>query len=194
VNALPPVSRALVLACIAAFLLQQFSGRLLLEWFALWPGRTISAPWQLVTYAFLHGGFAHLAFNMLGLIVFGSDLERLWGPRRFLQFYFASVVAAALCQLAVAGGLQSGVPTVGASGGIYGLLLGFAVVFPERRVVPLIPPIPMPARVYAVLFAGLELWLGVSGTATGIAHFAHLGGMVGGALMLWSWRGRRRAG
>jgi membrane associated rhomboid family serine protease len=190
---LAPVSRALLFANIAAFLAQQAFYRPMLGLFGLWPGGELFAPWQLITYAFLHGSFAHLAFNMLGLLVFGNDLERLWGARRFVQFYFASVVAAAMTQLLVAQGMDQYVPTVGASGGIYGLLLGFAVVFPERRIVPLIPPIPMPARVYALVFAGLELLLGVTGTASGVAHFAHLGGMIGGALMLLLWRrGARR--
>jgi membrane associated rhomboid family serine protease len=101
-------------------------------------------------------------------------------------------VAAAATQLIVTRSLGQDVPTVGASGGIYGLLLGFAMMFPQRRVVPLIPPIPMPAWLFAMLFAGLELYLGVTGTRSGIAHFAHLGGMVGGFLVMRYWRSARR--
>ncbi len=187
-NNLEPVTRAVLFINIAVFLLQQVFFASMMANFALWPGGAQFAPWQLVTYAFLHGGFAHLAFNMLGLMVFGNDLERLWGPRRFLIFYLASVVSAALTQIVVTQAMGNYVPTVGASGGIYGLLLGFAVKFPERRIVPLIPPIPMPARVYAFIFAGLELLLGVTGTASGVAHFAHLGGMLGGLVMLLLWR------
>jgi membrane associated rhomboid family serine protease len=127
---------------------------------------------------------------MIGLVSFGRELEMWWGTRRFLQFFFACVLSAALVQLAVTSSTGSLLPTVGASGGLYGLLLGFAVMFPKRRVLLLIPPIPMPAWVFALLFAALELVLGVTGTASGIAHFAHLGGMLGGGWMLWRWARR----
>lgn len=189
---LAPGTRAILLACIGVFLLQQVLSGAIEAWFALWPLGPMFAPWQVVTYAFLHGGLAHIVFNMIGLLTFGNELERYWGTRRFLAFYFASVVAAAATQLIVTRSLGQDVPTVGASGGIYGLLLGFAMMFPQRRVVPLIPPIPMPAWLFAMLFAGLELYLGVTGTRSGIAHFAHLGGMVGGFLVMRYWRSARR--
>lgn len=158
--------------------------------FALWPLDGGFMPWQLLTYALLHGGLLHLAFNMYGLWIFGSALEAVWGPRRLLHFYLASVLAAGLIQLAVASGAASPYPTVGASGGLYGLLLGYAMLFPRRTVVLLFPPIPMPAWLFATVFAGLELTLGLTGARTGIAHFAHLGGMLGGYLMLRYWRGQ----
>jgi membrane associated rhomboid family serine protease len=161
-------------------------------WFALWPVGVAFQPWQLATYAFLHGSLAHIAFNMFGLVMFGADLERTWGPRRFLRFYAASVLSAGLTQLAVTAWLGQSLPTVGASGGVFGLVLGFAVMFPDRRIVPLFPPIPMPAWVFALVFAVLELVLGVMGTQTGVAHFAHLGGMLGGLLMLRRWARERR--
>jgi len=186
---LEPAVRILLLANVAIFGVQWMQPSLIND-FALWPLASGFQPWQLVTYGFLHGGIAHLAFNMVGLITFGSELEQYWGTRRLLSFYFASVVAAALTQLAVTASIGELAPTVGASGGIYGLLLGFAVMFPNRRVVPLIPPIPMPAWVFALLFGGLELYLGVTGTAAGIAHFAHLGGMIGGWIMIWRCRHR----
>jgi membrane associated rhomboid family serine protease len=182
-----PVTQALLLANIAAYLLQNM-GALPLDDLVLWPPGGFEsrfAPWQLVTYAFLHGGFAHIFFNMLGLYMFGSEVERLFGSRFYLAYYFGCVVSAALCHLAV--NAFMGVPpypTVGASGGVYGLLLAFGVYFPHRRVLLLIPPIPLPARVFVALFAALELVLGVTGTAAGIAHFAHLGGMLGGWLMI----------
>lgn len=194
---LAPATRGILLACIGVFLLQQVAGDALLQWFALWPLGPLFAPWQVVTYAFLHGtlgygGFTHILFNMIGLVTFGNELERYWGTRRFLAFYFASVIAAAVAQLLVTRSLGQDLPTVGASGGIYGLLLGFAMMFPRRKVVPLIPPIPMPAWLFAMLFAGLELYLGVTGTQSGVAHFAHLGGMVGGFLVMRYWRSSRR--
>jgi membrane associated rhomboid family serine protease len=146
-----------------------------------------------VSYSFLHGSLLHLMFNMLALYTFGRDVERLFGSRWYLQFYFASVVAAALSHLVVTGWMGGPpVPTVGASGGVYGLLLAYGVYFPRRTVLLLFPPIPLPARVFVVLFAALELYFGVTGTASGVAHFAHLGGMLGGWLMIRS-RRRRRA-
>ena len=185
-SSLGPGVRGLLLACIALFLLGPLMPSLL-DHLALWPMSGGFQPWQLLTYAFLHGSLLHLTFNMIGLISFGRELEMWWGTRRFLRFFFGCVLTAALVQLAVTSSTGSLVPTVGASGGLYGLLLGFAVMFPKRRVLLLIPPIPMPAWVFALLFAVLELVLGVTGTASGIAHFAHLGGMLGGGWMLWRW-------
>jgi membrane associated rhomboid family serine protease len=122
---------------------------------------------------------------MFGLYMFGSDIERLFGSRFYLAYYFASVLAAALCHLGITFLMGSPpVPTLGASGGIYGLLLAFGWYFPQRRVVLLFPPIPMSARTFVVVFAALELFFGVTGTAAGVAHFAHLGGMLGGWLMI----------
>ena len=168
-------------------------------WFALWPLQPIDGVahfhfWQIVTYSFLHAttGAAkgtHLLFNMLGLWMFGAEIERYVGPLRLLACYFASVVTAALSQLFVPmlfGALPG--PTIGASGGVFGLLLAYAFLFPKRKVVPLFPPIPMPAWVFATLYAGIELFLGVTGAQSGVAHFAHLGGMVGSALVISQWR------
>jgi membrane associated rhomboid family serine protease len=180
-------TRTLLIANAAIFVWQMLNPSALVD-FALWPLGYGFAPWQLLTYAFLHGSVAHIAFNMVGLLSFGSELERYWGARRLLHLYFASVLAAALAQMAVTSATGELAPTVGASGGIFGLLLGFAVMFPKRKVVPLIPPIPMPAWLFAAIFGALELLLGVTGTARGIAHFAHLGGMLGAALMLLRWR------
>jgi membrane associated rhomboid family serine protease len=162
----------------------------LFEWFALWPLGSGFAPWQLASYALLHGGLFHLAFNMYGLWMFGSELERLWGPRRLLQYYVVCVLVAGAVQLVVATDAPVPYPTVGASGGLFGLLLGYAMLFPNRTIVLLIPPIPMPAWMFAVVFGVLELTLGLTGAQSGIAHFAHLGGMLGGWLMLRYWRGQ----
>lgn len=185
---LPPVTKALMLICTAVFLAQMVLpvGAL----FALWPldsGRFW--PWQMLTYAFLHGDMMHLFFNMLGLWMFGGELERLWGTRRYLQLLAASVVAAAVVQLLFNMLVGSGAPTVGASGGLYGLLLSFGMLFPNRVIMPLFPPIPMKARTFVMVFGGIELLFGLQG-ASGVAHFAHLGGMLGAWLMLSWWRGR----
>jgi membrane associated rhomboid family serine protease len=183
-----PITQALLLVNVALFCLDTFLRAWLVPLFALWPIGQGFMPWQVVSYAFLHGGFGHLFFNMLGLWMFGAELERLWGGRRYLQFYFASVLTAAAAQLAIAGLTGSIYPTVGASGGLFGLLLAYGMTFPNRTIVPLIPPIPMKAKVFVALYGGLELLLGVTGTQSGVAHFAHLGGMLGGYLMIRYWR------
>ena len=189
---MPPVTQALLIANVVVFLLQQAGAEaLLMPWFALWP--PLASPsagpefelWQLVSYSFLHGSLTHLLFNMLALYMFGSEIERLFGSRFYALYYFASVVSAAVCHLLVTSWLGAPpVPMVGASGGIYGLLLAFGIYFPHRRVLLLFPPIPLPARVFVFGFAALELFLGITQTAAGVAHFAHLGGMLGGWLMI----------
>src|SRR6202789_572096 len=187
--------KCLVAANVLMFGLQTMS-KGALDVLALWPLQPIDGvsyfrPWQIVTYAFLHstGNITHLLFNMLGLWMFGAEVERYVGPRRLLACYFASVVSAALSQLFIPmlfGAPPS--PTIGASGGVFGLLLAYAYLFPRRKVVPLIPPIPMPAWLFATIYAAVELFLGVTGTLSGVAHFAHLGGMVGSALVIMQWR------
>jgi membrane associated rhomboid family serine protease len=186
---LPPVTRALLLTNVGVFLLQYLTGPLLLQqWFALWPPGTLFEPWQLVTYAFLHDGLAHIFFNMFALFMFGPPLERFWGGTRFTVFYFVCVLAAGLTQQTVAMFANSESPTLGASGGIFGLLLAFAMYFPRARITLLFPPIPMPAWLFVGLYALLEMYLGVTGTEADVAHFAHLGGMLGGAAMILFWR------
>jgi len=187
---LPPITQALLLINVALFAADALFGRMLSALFALWPLGPNFMPYQVVTYAFLHGDIAHLFFNMLGLWMFGAELERLWGPKRFVQFYAASVLTAALTQLLVNALLGSQFPTVGASGGLFGLLLAFGMMFPNRIIMPLFPPIPMKAKVFVAIFGGLELLFGVTGTQSGVAHFAHLGGMLGGFLMIRYWRGQ----
>jgi membrane associated rhomboid family serine protease len=185
---LPGLTQALIIANVIGFLLENVLGGQFFQWFALWPVAGFEnlpwlTPWQLVTYSFLHGGITHLAFNMFALWMFGSDLERVWGPRRFALTYFSGVVFGAIAQLLVGLVLgASGGPTIGASAGIFGLLLAYALVFPDRTIMPLFPPIPMPARIFVLLYALLELGLGVTGSQQGVAHFAHLGGLLGGWL------------
>lgn len=187
---LPPITQALLLINVAVFCLDIFLGTWFTRLFALWPLGGGFLPWQVLTYAFLHGSVMHLFFNMLGLWMFGAELERLWGPKRFLQFFFASVLTAALTQMLVAALSGAQYPTVGASGGLFGLLLAFGMMFPNRMIMPLFPPIPMKAKVFVAVFGGLELLFGVTGTMEGVAHFAHLGGMLGGFLMIRYWQGR----
>ena len=188
---MPPVTQGLLLANVLIFFFAQQFGPNIIGAFALWPWDTgLFRPWQLLTYAFLHGGLTHLAFNMFGLWMFGAELERVWGTRRMLIFYGVSVLVAALAQMLVTALLDARAPTVGASGGLFGLLIGFAMVFPRRKITPLIPPVPMPAPVFVALYGAIELLLGVTGSASGVAHFAHLGGLLGGWLMMRYWRGQ----
>jgi membrane associated rhomboid family serine protease len=187
---MPPITQALLLINVAAFCLDLFMGPWFTRALALWPIGAGFMPWQLVSYSFLHGSVMHLFFNMLGLWMFGAELERLWGPKRFLQFYFACVLTAALAQLGVAALTGAIYPTIGASGGLFGLLLAFGMMFPNRTIVPLFPPIPMKAKVFVAIFGGLELLFGITGTMEGVAHFAHLGGMLGGFLLIRYWQGR----
>ena len=183
--------QTLIIANIVGFLVELAVGEnLTVGLGGLWPLGVNFMPWQVVSYAFLHANLMHLAFNMFGLWMFGRELEALLGGRRFMQLYFASVLSAAAMQLLVDSMTGGVFPTVGASGGIFGLLLAYGLFFPNRMVMLLIPPIPMPARVFVVLYAGLELFLGVTGTEAGVAHFAHLGGMIGAYLVLRRRRGR----
>ena len=197
-SSIPPVTRALLLTNGLVFLLEQVMGDPLFIWFGLWPlgspglsGTAGFLPWQIVTYSFLHGSLLHLFFNLFALYMFGSDIERVFGQRRYLAYYFTCVITAAAAQLAmtaVIGGAPY--PTIGASGGVFGLLLAFGMYFPRRTVMLIFPPIPMPAWLFVIVYGVLELYLGITGTQAGVAHFAHLGGMLGGYLMIRYWRGR----
>lgn len=208
-SSFPPVVTGLMASCIIVFLMQQMSPGFMLEHFALWPAgewrvgtpwgamESAFAPWQLVSSAFLHGGFFHLFVNMLALWMFGIQIENLWGSRRFLFYYFFCVIGASLIQLLVATAAATDgsiYPTVGASGGVFGILLAFGVMYPNQQVVLLIPPIPMKAKWFVILFGAFSLFAGVTGTMGSIAHFAHLGGMVFGLILLlwWGWRPGKR--
>jgi membrane associated rhomboid family serine protease len=187
---LPPVTKVFMLVCVAVFCAQLLLGQWIEGLFALWPiASGYFMPWQVLTYAFLHGDFGHLFFNMLGLWMFGGELERLWGQKRFIQFLIAGALAAAAVQLVWTAVVGSRVPTVGASGALYALLLGFGMLFPNRMIMLLIPPIPMKAKYFVAVFGVIALVLGLTGGG-GVAHFAHLGGMLGGFLMLRYWRGQ----
>jgi membrane associated rhomboid family serine protease len=189
---LPPVTKAFMLICTAVFCAQLLFGRWLEALFALWPIASGNfMPWQVLTYAFLHDtqNFGHLFFNMFGLWMFGGELERLWGQKRFIHFLLAGALSAAVVQIVWTMLIGSRVPTVGASGAIFALLLAFGMLFPNRTIMLLIPPIPMKAKIFVAVFGAFELVLGFIGTG-GVAHFAHLGGMLGGFLMIRFWRGQ----
>jgi membrane associated rhomboid family serine protease len=188
---LPPVTQALIVINVLVFFAESALGSSFISSLALWPLGPLFMPWQVLTYAFVHGGLSHLLFNMLGVYMFGSDLERVWGSRRYLTYYLVCALSAAVAQLIVTAMTGASYPTVGASGAVFGLLLAFAMLFPRRMIMPLFPPIPMRAPVFVALYGALELILGVTGTAEGIAHFAHLGGLAGGFALMRLWKGRR---
>jgi len=204
----PPVIKNLLILNGLIFLAQLVptTNELLMQWFALWPMGTPDVvrtqfglrevaqfwPWQLVSYSFLHGGFSHLFFNMFALWMFGVQLENTWGSRRFALFYFVCVIGAGLFQVAVTWG--SFIPTVGASGGVFGILLAFGMTFPNQVIMLIFPPIPMKAKWFVMIYGGIELFAGITGTQSGVAHFAHLGGMLFGFLMIQYWRGKLKFG
>jgi membrane associated rhomboid family serine protease len=192
----PPVIKALLVINIAVYLLRSLLGDVLigdasinyyiLDWLALNPladspvfGESNFYPWQLISYQFLHGGFLHLLFNMFALWMFGIELEQMWGSKKFLTFYLLSGLGAGLLQIFI-----SDAPTVGASGSIYGVLLGFGLSFPDRKIFMFPLFIPISAKYFVMIFAGIELISGVMNTGSEVAHFAHLGGAAAGFLLL----------
>ena len=203
---MPRITKALLIANLVGFGLQWLLGDARMQVFELWPigdglydpsGSAPSfMPWQLLSYGFMHDptNIFHLAFNMLALVMFGAPLEYTWGERRYLTYYLVCVVGAGLCQLGVGSwAVASGTdpyPTIGASGGVFGLLLAYGMLFPNQRVMLLFPPIPMKARTFVIVFGVMELVLGFTGWQPGVAHFAHLGGMLFGWLLIRYWRGQ----
>ena len=196
---LPPVIKNLLILNGLIFLAQIDSSinLWLTYWFALWPldmaripGNPSFWPWQLVTYGFLHGGVQHLLLNMFALWMFGIQLENSWGSRRFSIFYFVCVIGAAMVQVIVTT-MEPGpglYPTVGASGGVFGLLLAFGMMFPNQLIYVYFV-LPVKAKWLVIGYGFFELWGGFTGGSL-IAHFAHLGGMLFGFLLIQFWRGK----
>lgn len=200
-----PATTNILIANIVAFLAMQLLDTLqILELFALFPtGSPFFEWWQPITYMFLHGNFTHLFFNMFALYMFGRQIEIDLGTKRFLIYYFACGVGAALVQLGIAqidiANLSDPIaylctPTLGASGAIFGLLLAFGMLHPNVMIMLLIPPIPMKAKWFVLIYGLLELSFIILSPNDGVAHFAHLGGMFFGwlLLLLWSRRDRSR--
>ncbi len=191
---MPPITLALILLNIAVYALAVATGPDIVRVFGLWPPGSGSAlhVWQLVTYSFLHGSPLHLAFNMLAIWMFGSALEQRWNDLRYLLTYLLSVVVAAMTQIAVSGYfLHAAGPVIGASGGVFGLLLAYALYFPNRTLTLIfLPFVQIRARTFVFGYGAVELLLGVTNTAAGVAHFAHLGGLFGGWIAVQYFRGR----
>ena len=184
----PPVIKSLLISNVAVFILMMFVGDFRLGnimfidvIMALFPLHPLGAGfqvWQLFTYMFMHGGFMHLFFNMFALWMFGMELENTWGSKKFLLYYLACGVGAGISNLLVGAG-----PTVGASGAIYGILIAFGMMFPDRPIFVYFL-LPIKARYFVLIYILLELYAGVKGTPDGIAHFAHLGGAAVGFIYL----------
>ncbi len=147
-------------------------------------------PWQVVTYSVLHSPFSisHILFNMFALWMFGMQLENTWGSKRFAIYYLVCVVGAAIVQMVMMYGTS--VPTVGASGGVFGVLLAFGMMFPNQQIFLFPIPIPIKAKYFVIGYGAIELYSGVTGTMDGVAHFAHLGGMFFGFALLLYWMGK----
>lgn len=191
----PPVIKSLLLVNVVVWLLLDVLLRpftyngvpiflVLSEYLMLWPVGTNFWPWQPITYMFLHGGFFHLLLNMFVLWMFGTELEHLWGSRKFLVYYLVCGLGAAAANLIVTPLIGQAAPTVGASGAVFGLLIAFGVMFPDRMIMIFPFFFPLRAKYFVAMYIGIELFFGVTGTTDGIAHFAHLGGAATGFLLL----------
>lgn len=209
-SGMPTAVKNIIIINIIIMLMTSLKENFMYETFALfYPTSPFFHWWQPVTHMFMHGGFWHLVFNMYTLMIFGSSLERVWGAKKFLIFYFVTGIGAALVHTGVewlqmqswisqaAEGSAAAMtaihtmkmtPTVGASGAIYGVLMGYAMLYPDAVLSLLIPPVSMKAKWFVLIFAAIELITGVTGTGGGIAHFAHLGGLIFGFLLIWYWR------
>ncbi|MBT9568227.1 MAG: rhomboid family intramembrane serine protease [Thiobacillus sp.] len=191
---MPPITLFLILLNALVYALGLATGPEIIRVFGLWPpgsGGTLHV-WQLLTYSFLHGSLLHLGFNMVAIWMFGAALEKRWSDLRYLLTYLLSVVVAAMTQIAVSGYfLHASGPVLGASGGVFGLLLAYAMYFPNRVIgIIFLPFVQIPARTFVIGYGAIELFLGVTNTAAGVAHFAHLGGLFGGWLGVQFFRGR----
>lgn len=226
---LPPAVKNIIIINALIMVMITLKESFMLENFALYfPASPFFRIWQPLTYMFMHGGFGHLFFNMYSLFIFGSVLERVWGTKKFLLFYFVTGLGAALVHVGVqwiqyssalttfglsfsdasalaqevARSIQAGAdripvwslslftPTVGASGAIYGVLMGYAMLYPDSILTLLFPPVSLKAKWFVLIFAAIELALGVFGTRAGIAHFAHLGGLIFGFILIMYWKRR----
>lgn len=197
----PPGVKWLLIVNVSVFVAHFLASRAGLGWLFDWAGLIPSHVvygrlWELVTYLFLHslGSFWHILINMLMLYMFGADLERTWGTERFLRYYFVCGIGAGVC--VVIGNYLNGTPhvmTIGASGAIYGLLLAFGMLYPDRQILFSFL-FPIPAKYFVMILGGIAFLSTIGSSGGGVSHVAHLGGMLFGFLYLRSQRGRRRAG
>lgn len=204
ISQIPTVTKNLVAINILMFIATLINENFMVANFAMfYPASPFFKPWQILTHMFMHGGFWHIFFNMYSLLMFGSILERSLGPKKFLIFYFVTGLGAVAlhtgvewmqAKVFIANGIAPAyqqlliTPTRGASGAIYGLLIGFAMLYPQARLILIFPPIPVKAKWLVIIFAAIELFSGINGIQNSVAHFAHLGGMLFGWLLIRWWR------
>jgi len=208
----PRVTRTIIIINIFVFVATLINQEFITRYFALfYPSSQLFHFWQPLTYMFVHGGFWHILFNMYTLFIFGSVVEQIIGERKYLLFFLICGLGAAACHIGVqaiqayqfsngiAIGSQQAVtayanlkmtPTVGASGAIYGVLLAYAMLFPDSKLTLLFPPVTLSAKWMVIIFAGIELVTGITGTRLNIAHFAHLGGMIFGFALIKYWKAK----
>lgn len=211
---IPDAVKNIIIINVIVWIATALTGDAMYEKFALfYPTSIFFKFWQPITHMFMHGGFWHLFFNMYTLYIFGSVLERQWGTKKFLIFYFITGLGAAALHMGVQaieaqmwlaqaaeGSHQAQMslqvlkltPTVGASGAIYGLLLGYAMLYPDSVLTLIFPPVSLKAKYFVLIFAAIELITGVTGVGGSIAHFAHLGGMLFGWLLMLYWKKNHR--
>lgn len=209
----PPAVKNIIIINILVMIMTSLREGFMIEHFALfYPTSPFFRWWQPVTHLFMHGGFMHIFFNMYAVYIFGSVLERIWGTKKFLIYYFVTGLGAALVHTGVEwlqmqywmGAAAEGnaaafshihalkmTPTVGASGAVFGLLMGYAMLYPDSIMSLIFPPISMKAKWFVLIYAAIELVTGITGTGAGIAHFAHLGGLIFGFLLIYYWKKRR---
>lgn len=204
ISQIPTVTKNLVAINILMFIATLINENFMVANFAMfYPASPFFKPWQILTHMFMHGGFWHIFFNMYSLLMFGSILERSLGQKKYLIFYFVTGLGAVAlhtgvewlqARVFIANGIAQAyqqllvTPTLGASGAIYGVLIGFAMLYPQARLTLIFPPIPMTAKWLVIIFAAIELFSGINGIQDGVAHFAHLGGMLFGWLLIRWWR------
>lgn len=209
----PPAVKNIIIINVLVMIMTSLNEGFMFEHFALfYPTSPFFRWWQPVTHLFMHGGFMHIFFNMYAVYIFGTVLERVWGTKKFLIYYFVTGLGAALVHTGVewlqmqywmtaaaegnAAALSSihalkMTPTVGASGAVFGLLMGYAMLYPDSIMTLVFPPISMKAKWFVLIYAAIELLTGVTGTGAGIAHFAHLGGLIFGFLLIYYWKKKR---
>lgn len=212
-NSIPTATKNIIIINVLVMIMTSLNEGFMYETFALfYPTSPFFHWWQPMTHMFMHGGFWHLFFNMYTLYFFGRVLEERWGAKKFLIFYFVTGLGAALVHTGVewiqmhhwmsqvAEGsiaVQAKIhalkmtPTVGASGAIYGVLMGFAMLYPDAILSLIFPPVSMKAKWFVLIFGGIELLTGITGVGGGIAHFAHLGGLIFGYLLIMYWKKKR---
>ena len=195
---IPVVTRNLLYVNIIMYVATLINEDFMVGTFAMFfPTSPYFRWWQPVTHMFMHGGFWHIFFNMYTLVMFGMVVERALGTKKYLWFYFITGLGAAALHTGVEwlelNYMDGGIgilytPMVGASGAIFGVLVAFAMLYPQARLTLIFPPVTLDAKWWVIIFIGIELVTGITGTAMGIAHFAHLGGALFGWLLIRYWR------